>query len=151
MKNRAGVLLSISLAVFVSDQLTKFLTIQNLAYQQIVKITSFFNIVYYRNTGSAFGMFKDLGNLFFMAMSVAAIIVVVVLMLRDMENGLGFALILGGAAGNLCDRIVHGYVIDFAEVHAGRFYWPAFNIADSALSLGVIMLLINSFPRKADA
>jgi len=142
--------LLLSLFVCVTDQMTKLVIQGSLHLLEVRPVTAFFNIVYYRNTGSAFGMFRNLGNTFFIIVSCMAIIVVVILMLRDAENRLGLAFILGGAAGNLTDRIVYRYVIDFLEVHAGKHYWPAFNIADSALTIGMGLLLINAWFHRKD-
>ncbi|TAN43120.1 MAG: signal peptidase II [Nitrospirae bacterium] len=147
MKSRYLLPLMISFTVFALDQLTKLLILRTLHFLDVVTVLPVFNIVYYRNIGSAFGMFRELGNLFFITVSSVAIICILILIYKDRENSYGLALILGGAAGNLLDRLLHGYVIDFLEFHAGRHYWPAFNIADSALSLGILLLLLNSFPR----
>lgn len=143
--------LLLSLCIGVADQVTKLVIQGSLHLLEVRPVTMFFNIVYYRNTGSAFGMFKHLGNTFFIVVSCMAIIVVVVLMLRDEDNRLGLSFILGGAAGNLTDRIAHNYVIDFLEVHAGKNYWPAFNIADSALTIGMGLLLVSAWHHRKDA
>ncbi len=127
------------------DQVTKVLIQGSLHLLEVRQITSFFNIVYYRNIGSAFGMFKNLGNVFFITVSVMAVAVVCVLLFRDRDNRLWLSFILWGAIGNLVDRVAHGYVIDFLEVHAAGHYWPAFNIADSALTLGMALLLLNAW------
>jgi signal peptidase II len=140
----------LSLVIVVADQVTKLAIQGGLHLLEVRPVTAFFNIVYYRNTGSAFGMFKHLGNTFFIIVSCLAIIVVVILLLRDKENRLGLAFILGGATGNLADRIAHSYVIDFLEVHAGKHYWPAFNIADSALTIGMGLLLISAWVHRKD-
>jgi len=132
----------LSLFVLLTDQATKYLILNNLRLHEEIPVTSFFNIVYARNTGSAFGMFKELGNPFFIAVALLAIIVVIILLIKDEHNRGGFSLILGGAAGNLADRISHGYVIDFLDIHLGRHHWPAFNVADSALTAGVFLLLL---------
>ncbi|MGC2062066.1 MAG: signal peptidase II [Thermodesulfovibrionales bacterium] len=142
--------LLLSIFICVADQVTKLMIQGSLHLLEVWQVTTFFNIVYYRNTGSAFGMFKHLGNTFFIIVSCMAIIVVAILMLRDEENRLGLSFILGGAAGNLTDRILHSYVIDFLEVHAGKHYWPAFNIADSALTIGMGLLLINAWFHRKD-
>ena len=148
MKNRYPAFIIISFFVFILDQATKFLIIRNLSFLQVIKIVPFFNIVYYRNIGSAFGMFKDLGNIFFIIISCAAIAVILAVLYREKETNFGYPLIIGGAAGNLMDRLIHGYVIDFLEFYAGSHYWPAFNIADASLTLGIILLLIHSFTRR---
>lgn len=148
--NRTFFLL-LSLIVYIADQATKMLIQRSLNLLEVIPLTSFFNLVYYRNTGSAFGMFKNLGNTFFIVVSAVAILVVVILMLKDEVNRPGLSFILGGAAGNLTDRIVHNYVIDFLEVHAGNHFWPAFNIADSALTIGMGLMLINAWLHRKDA
>jgi signal peptidase II len=90
-------------------------------------------------------MFKSFGNVFFMAIASVAIVVVAVLLIKDKENRPGFSLILGGAAGNLMDRFLFGHVTDFLDIYIGKFHWPAFNVADSALTVGIILLTVNSF------
>ncbi|MFA5353295.1 MAG: signal peptidase II [Thermodesulfovibrionales bacterium] len=140
----------IALAVFLLDQGTKYFIESSLTSQDVIEILPFFNIVSVQNTGSAFGMFKALGNVFFVSVAAIAMVAVSFIIAREKEDGLGFALILGGAAGNMLDRIVHGYVIDFLDVHIGAAHWPAFNVADSALCVGAVLLLIqNLFPKKA--
>ncbi len=139
----------LALAVFLLDQATKYFIMHHLNLYQVVKILPSFNIVYYRNIGSAFGMFKSLGNAFFIVVSLGAIMAVSVFIVKDADSRLSFSLILAGAAGNLADRIIHGYVVDFLEVYAGSFYWPAFNVADSALTVGIALLIIRTaFGRK---
>jgi signal peptidase II len=127
--------------LLILDQATKYLILDNFRLHEEIPVTSFFNIVHARNTGSAFGMFKELGNPFFIAVALLAIVVVIVLIIKDENNKWGFSLILGGASGNLADRINHGFVIDFLDIHLSRHHWPAFNIADSALTAGVFFLL----------
>jgi len=139
--------LLLSLAVFISDQATKLFIVKTMRLLEVKEIFPFLNMVYYRNIGSAFGLFKQLGNLFFISISLAAVVVIGLLLLKDRDSRAGLSLILGGAAGNLADRILHGYVIDFIEVHAGRHFWPAFNIADSALTIGMILLLVDAWVR----
>ena len=148
MKARIYVYLGVALLVFVLDQATKYIITNNLKLYQVIKALPSFNIVYYRNIGSAFGMFKSLGNPFFILVSTAAMVAVCVMIVKDGDNRIGLSLILGGAAGNLADRLLHGYVIDFLEVYAGNFYWPAFNVADSALTIGILLLMFKTvWPR----
>lgn len=148
MKTGTYVYFLVALVVFVLDQVAKYIITNNLNLYQVIKALPSFNLVYYRNIGSAFGMFKSLGNPFFILVSAAAIVAVSVMIVKDGDNRLGLSLILGGAAGNLADRIVRGYVIDFLEVYAGDFYWPAFNVADSALTIGILLLMIKTvWPR----
>jgi signal peptidase II len=105
----------------------------------------FFNIVYVENIGSAFGMFKSLGNVFFIIVAALAMVFVSILIIKDKDNRLSFSLILGGAAGNLTDRIIRGYVIDFLDMYVGRYHWPAFNVADSALTIGIFLIALGLF------
>ncbi len=149
MHKRAPFFFYLSFVIFALDQATKLAVVSRLAVFDVIRVLPFFNLVYYRNTGSAFGMFRNLGNVFFIAISGLAVIGVSMMIVKDRENRLGFSLILGGAAGNLADRIVRGSVVDFLEVYAGRFYWPAFNVADSALTLGIALLILNAVREAA--
>ena len=149
MRNPYLKFFTLAFFVFLLDQATKLLIMKHLALHQVIRIFPFFNIVYYRNIGSAFGLFKSLGNPFFIVISIVAIIGVSVLIIKDPQGRLGFSLILAGAAGNLADRLTHGYVVDFLELYAGHFYWPAFNVADSALTVGITILIVMTvFGRK---
>lgn len=130
----------IALFIFILDQFTKYLIKSTVSPYEIIRVLPFFNIVYVENIGSAFGMFKGLGNIFFIIVAALAIVFVTILIIKDKDNRLSFSLILGGAAGNLTDRVIYGYVIDFIDIHVGRFHWPAFNIADSALVVGIALL-----------
>lgn len=151
MKEKYAIFFVISLAVFMFDQVTKYLIRSHLSLFQVIPVLPFFSIVYIDNTGSAFGMFKGLGNAFFIGIAGAAIVVVAALMIKDRNNRLGLSLILGGAAGNLTDRVVHGYVIDFLDFYAGKHHWPAFNVADSALTVGITLLLIKTVFHRTEA
>lgn len=146
---------SISAMVVALDLYTKHLIQQAFAYGDSVTITSFFDLVRYHNQGSAFGFLANAGGLqkwFFAAISVVAIIVMTYLISKHRTEKLfctGLALILGGAIGNLYDRITLGYVVDFLNFHYQNHYWPAFNVADSAICVGVALLLWDSFKTKA--
>lgn len=137
-----------ALIVFILDQFSKYLIKSHIGPYDIIKITPFLNIVYVENIGSAFGMFKNLGNVFFIAVTSIAIVFISYLIIKDMDNRTGLSFILGGAAGNLMDRLLHGYVIDFLDVYIGKYHWPAFNIADAALTIGFILMIINLFFHK---
>lgn len=151
MKEKYPIFFVISVAVFVFDQVTKYLIRSHLSLFQAIPVLPFFSIVYIDNTGSAFGMFKGLGNAFFIGIAATAIIVVAALMIKDRNNRLGLSLILGGTAGNLTDRVIHGYVIDFLDFYAGKHHWPAFNVADSALTVGITLLLIKTVFHRTEA
>lgn len=150
-KNRPYLFFAISLTVFVLDQFTKYIIKSYVGPFEVIRVLSFFNIVYAENIGSAFGMFKSLGNTFFIIVAASAVIFVAIIIIKEADNRLGFSLILGGALGNLTDRIVRGYVIDFLDVYAGRYHWPAFNVADSALTVGITLMCIKViFAKQAE-
>ena len=130
----------VALAVLALDQFTKYYIKAHVGPYDVVRVTSFFNIVYAENTGSAFGMFKSMGGIFFIAVSTAASVALSVMIVKDPVNRLAYGLLLGGAVGNLLDRLIRGYVVDFLDFYAGAFHWPAFNVADSALTMGIILL-----------
>ena len=135
----------IAVLVVLLDQITKFLARSLIGPLDTIKIFPFLHLVSVRNEGAAFGLFKGFGNIPFIAISLLAIIVVIVLLIRGNEDRVGLALILGGATGNMIDRITMGSVTDFVDVFAGRFHWPAFNVADSALTIGLVILVVSSF------
>ncbi|MDI1471376.1 signal peptidase II [Thermodesulfovibrio sp. 1176] len=132
------------LIVFFVDQLTKFLAVKFLYPDKIIEILPFLNFVYVENKGSAFGMFKFLGSEFFIIVSIIVIAVLVFLCFKDYPNWFVYSLIISGALGNAIDRLIYGYVIDFIDLHVGSFHWPAFNIADTAISIGIVLFLYKS-------
>lgn len=133
-----------ALLIVLMDQTTKYITRASINPFESIQILPFLNLVNVKNTGAAFGMFKVFGNAVFVIISLAAIGFVLFMLLRGLEDKPALALILGGATGNLIDRIVFGHVTDFIDVFAGRFHWPAFNIADAALTVGVLLILYRS-------
>jgi signal peptidase II len=141
----------ISLFVFLLDILSKNFIQKKIIYGEQVEITSFLSLVHFQNTGAAFSFLSDQGGwqrYFLIAISLLAVLYIPWLINQYKKNILiviGLLLILGGAIGNLYDRISYGYVIDFIYLHIAEFYWPAFNIADSAISLGVLLFLYGSF------
>ncbi|KAF0185647.1 MAG: signal peptidase II [Nitrospirae bacterium] len=135
----------IALIIYVLDQITKYLAKQNISPFESIPVTSFFNLVYVENLGSAFGMFQSMGVYFFIAVAFIATILVTALILKDPQNRIAFSLVLGGALGNLTDRLVHGGVIDFLDFHVAGHHWPAFNVADMGLTAGILMLLASAF------
>jgi signal peptidase II len=144
---KTPVALGIACIVAVIDQLTKKLIDTYVTKNtDVIELLPFLNFVNIRNRGAAFGIFADMGNVFFIPVSLIAIIIIVVYLfkLTVSSEKLAFSLILGGAVGNLLDRIVHGSVIDFIDFHIGNWHWPAFNVADSVLTIGIgIFLLAN--------
>ena len=143
--------LSLSVIVIALDLYTKYLILGAFAYGDKLTITSYFDLVRYHNEGSAFGFLNNAGGWqkwFFTAISIIAVIVITYLLKKHSEQKLfcfGLALVLGGAIGNLYDRITLGYVVDFLNFHINNHYWPAFNVADSAICVGVALLLWDSF------
>jgi signal peptidase II len=147
MKKYAYVLL-ITLSVIALDQATKYMIVTSFNTHDSIEIFPSLNIVNVRNTGAAFGMFRSLGSGFFIIISLAAIIFVVNLIMRNAYNFIGLSLILGGAVGNLIDRLFYGKVVDFIDFSVGNFHWPAFNVADSSLTIGIGIILITSLLKK---
>ena len=141
----------ISLSVFLLDILSKNFIQNKIIYGEQLEITSFLSLVHFQNTGAAFSFLSDQGGwqrYFLIAISLLAVLYIPWLINQYKKNILiviGLLLILGGAIGNLYDRISYGYVIDFIYLHFAEFYWPAFNLADSAISLGVLLFLYGSF------
>ena len=141
----------ISLSIFLLDILTKNYIQNKIMYGDQVEITSFLSFVHFQNPGAAFSFLSDQGGwqkYFLIAISLLAVIYIPWLINQYKKNVLiviGLLLILGGAIGNLYDRISYGYVIDFIYLHIAEFYWPAFNVADSAISIGVLLFLYGSF------
>lgn len=147
----------IALIVLVLDQLTKTWVIAEFYLGQREIITSFFNLVHVHNYGAAFSFLSDAGGWqrwFFAALSavVSAVIVVWISRLPKTRwiEGLALALILGGALGNLYDRLVLGYVVDFLDFHWSGSHFPAFNVADSGITTGAVLLILDMFITDQD-
>ena len=145
------------LVIFIalSDQLTKILVIKNIANDQFVSINSYFYLVNFKNSGAAFSFLSDAGGWqrYFLSIVAAIASVYIAFMIKkhrdDLYIGLALSLILGGALGNLYDRISLGYVTDFLYFHYNDYYWPAFNIADTAISIGAIILIYEVLVKKS--
>jgi len=144
---RKGIYISfIAFFVVFIDVLTKRAIIANVTQYENINILPFLRIVHIENRGAAFGIFSNLGNNVFIAISLIAIVGIIVYAVR-FAKGLevySFSLILGGALGNLHDRIMFGKVIDFIDVFVGKWHWPAFNVADSALTIGIALFIISN-------
>ena len=146
---------SLSAVVLLVDLYTKHLTQQAFELGDKLRMTSFFDLVRYHNEGAAFSFLADAGGWqkwFFTGVSVVASIFIIYLLKKhshERQFCWGLALVLGGALGNLYDRVTLGYVVDFLSFHLNGLYWPAFNVADSAICVGVGLLLLDSFkPNK---
>lgn len=150
--------LSISAIIIVIDLWTKHLVQQSFQYGEHRVVTSFFDLVRYHNEGAAFSFLAAAGGwqkYFFTAIALIASVAIIYLLKKNSGDKssaqklfcFGLAIILGGALGNLYDRMTLGYVIDFLFFHYQTFYWPAFNVADSAICVGVGILLLDSFKK----
>ena len=142
----------ITLIVIALDQVTKYFASENLVYHRPVNIFPSFNFTLAHNKGAAFSFLDDASGWqrwFFtvIALGVSVMIIVWLKKLNERERWLAIALslVLGGALGNVWDRMLLGYVVDFIDVYYGAWHWPAFNIADSAISIGAVMLIIEAF------
>ena len=141
------IILIIIIFSFFLDLLTKNYALNNLIINHSLSINNFLNFTLAFNYGAAFSFLSDAGGWqrwFFMIFSFIVIIIISYMMVYDDNSPyIAFSFVIGGALGNLNDRIIYGYVIDFIEVYYNTFYWPIFNIADVAISIGVILLLCN--------
>ena len=140
-----------ALLILALDQYTKVLAYDNLLGQPAVEILPVFSLVLVFNEGAAFGFLHDAGGwqhyLFVGLASVFSLVLIVWIWRECKRNGwlaLALSLVLGGAIGNLLDRVNHGYVVDFILLHYSGWTFPAFNIADMAITIGAIMLIIDS-------
>jgi signal peptidase II len=151
----AGLLpwLGIAAIVILADQFTKTLILGDFQLGETRAVTSFFNIVRWHNTGAAFSFLAHAAGWqrwFFVALGLAATAFIVWMLLRHGGQRLfstALALILGGALGNVIDRLLHGYVVDFIQVHYGSAYFPSFNVADSAITVGAGLLILDELLR----
>ena len=150
---RKSLYLLISVLVLAVDQLTKELVNRSLyLHETRIIIPNFFNLVHTRNSGAVFGFFQNgsspLLPRVLTLLSIAALVFIVVYFYRsslhERMNLVGLSLILGGALGNILDRILRSSVVDFLEFYVGDFHWPAFNVADSAICIGIFLLIVRS-------
>jgi signal peptidase II len=154
MKNKYVLLFFVSGVLIVMDQYTKLMVSLHIPLNYSVKVVEgFFNFTHIRNSGVAFGLFasqqSEYKALMFIAISTIAIIAILVIFHQTPKEKkmvqTGLILIFSGAIGNLIDRILHGEVIDFVDFFINRHHFPAFNIADSCITVGVIMMVIDLF------
>ena len=143
-------LLWLSLLVVVLDQWSKYWIVANFREYEVLTVWPVFNLTLVYNTGAAFSFLSDAGGWqrwFFVTVGVLVSLVMGIwlarLQPRERWTALGLALVVGGAVGNLIDRVVLGKVVDFLQWHWQDWYWPSFNLADSAITLGVILLLLD--------
>ncbi|MDC4203085.1 MAG: signal peptidase II [Candidatus Manganitrophus sp.] len=143
----------------ILDQITKLL-IQNAfrLHESVVVIQDFFSLTYIRNPGAAFGLFADQSagfrSVFFLVVSIVALSILLYFLAQtpkeDKSSLVAISLLFGGAVGNLIDRVRMGEVVDFLDFYVGQFHWPAFNVADSAITIGISLLMFNLFWLKKE-
>ena len=138
--------------IFIIDLFTKYYAVNNLMLNHSVTINNYINLTLAFNYGAAFSLLNDAGGWqrwFFIVFSVIVIFIISYILKKDKEpEYIAFSFVLAGAIGNLYDRVFYGYVIDFIEFHYKNFYWPIFNIADIAISIGIIILLYSMFLKR---
>ncbi len=144
--------LGLSLLTIMLDQLSKLAVAGNMQLYESIPLFPHFNLTYVHNLGAAFSFLSDAGGWqrwFFAALALLISVILSVWLARLQQHetllAAALALVLGGAVGNLIDRLAYGYVIDFLDVYYQTWHWPAFNIADSAITLGVTLMLLESF------
>jgi signal peptidase II len=144
--------LGLSFLAVLLDQLSKLLIADNMQLYQSINIMPYVNLTYVHNTGAAFSFLSEAGGWqrwFFAALAIVigSVIAVWLSRLKAHETlmAVSLSLVLGGAIGNLIDRLAYGYVIDFLDIYVQSWHWPAFNVADSAITLGVVLMLLESF------
>lgn len=146
--------LAIASVVLALDLATKQWVESSLVYGQQIPITSFFNLVLTYNAGAAFSFLSEASGWqrwFLSGIALTASIVIIFLLRKYADNllfCLALSFVLGGALGNLWDRITLGHVVDFLDFYIGSYHWPAFNVADSAIFIGAVLLIYDSFRSK---
>ncbi|MFC3193555.1 signal peptidase II [Marinicella sediminis] len=157
-KNTGWSWLWVSGLVVIADQITKYLASSHLELYVPHKITGFFNLTLMHNEGVAFSILADQSGWqrYFIAVVASLIVIWLLYWLKQNRKhmtlqNVALVMVIGGALGNIWDRIVLGYVVDFIELHYKSYYWPAFNIADSAITLGAVLLIIDAFKNKDES
>ena len=147
--------LGLALSIVILDQLSKLWIIQNVELYRAVPVIEIFSIVHTRNYGAAFGFLNDAGGwqtVFFALVSIGVSLVLLVWLKRvsriERQLSIALSLVLGGAIGNLIDRLMYNYVVDFLLFYYERWQFPAFNVADVAISIGAFLLILDSFGWK---
>ena len=144
--------LTLAALLVVADQVTKYLAMQHLAQHGPIEVTGYFNLALAFNTGAAYSIFENAGGwqmiLFVAAAAVVSAVILFWLITGRYDSavsGLGLALLLSGAIGNLIDRVMRGYVVDFLDFHYSGMHWPTFNVADIAITVGVCLIILDVF------
>ena len=143
----------LALGVLIADQMTKWWAQMSLPMAQAIKVTDFLNWFLIYNPGAAFSLLSQADGWqrwFFTVIGIVAAVVIIWLLQKNTHDRpfcLALSLILGGAIGNVLDRLLYGAVVDFIDVHYDGWHWPAFNVADSAISIGATLIVINEIRR----
>lgn len=147
----------IALFVVTADQITKWLAVKHLTLGEPVAVLPFLNFSFAMNRGAAFSFLNSASgwqNPFFISLAAIICLGLIVWLLRldktDKLSAVGIGFIVGGAMGNVVDRFHYGYVVDFIDTFVGIYHWPTFNLADAAVTLGVILILTSSFRQQHD-
>lgn len=147
--------LGVAALIIALDHLSKWWVSGSMEYHEMIPVFPFFSLVLVHNHGAAFSFLADAGGWqrwFFIGIGIVATVIIVRLLkvhAHEPRMALALALVLGGALGNVLDRVMLGYVVDFLYFHYQSFSWPAFNVADSAISIGAAMLIFDSFFGKS--
>ena len=147
---------ALAATIVVADRVSKWVVLERFVLGERVEVTDFFNLVLVFNRGAAFSFLADASGWqtgLFAAIAILAALIVSVLIVRSPERRLlciGLALILGGALGNLVDRLLYGHVVDFVDLHAFGWHWPAFNLADSGITVGAGLVILEGFLHRDD-
>ena len=145
--------------IIILDQVTKFYVQKALRlHESVVVVDGFFSLTYIRNPGAAFGFFatqtSEFRSVFFLTVSAVALTLLVFFFLQAPKDDvcalIAISLLFGGAIGNLLDRLRLGEVVDFLDFYVDQFHWPAFNVADSAITIGISLLMFNLFWQKKE-
>lgn len=141
----------LSALVFAVDQITKWAVFLGMEFQSMIPVFSFFSLVHVHNTGAAFSFLADAGGWqrwFFLTVGVVASAFILHMLKKHQHQpsmSIALTLILGGAIGNIFDRVWHGFVVDFLYFHYQAYAFPAFNVADSAITVGAALLILDAF------
>jgi signal peptidase II len=142
----------LSVFIIIADQATKNIATKNLLYGEYINIFTGLNLILVHNTGAAFSFLSDAGGWqrwLFLLISLTVSIILVIWLYRLKENqpvmSFSLTLILGGAVGNLIDRIFLGYIIDFIDIYYKNYHWPVFNLADASITLGAALFILKNF------
>ena len=146
IKNNISIITTFFLIIFF-DQLTKILVIKNFQLYESLSMLPFFNLTFIVNYGFAFGFLNNpsLNQIIVILVIFSIIAYFLYLLIKTQDQFFRFSLILvlSGAVGNFIDRVLHGFVIDFIDIYLGSYHWPAFNLADSSITLGFILIMFN--------